>query len=480
MPIDPGLQRLALGTILAAFVGKNAPEWLLALLADGLAGVTLFGTNIENPKQTADLTTRLRSVRRDTLIATDEEGGDVTRLAHRTGSPYPGNAALGVVDDVLSTRMAYASIGSELAACGITLNFAPVADVNTTDDNPVIGTRSFGSDPALVARHTAAAVAGLQSAGVLACTKHFPGHGATRTDSHLGLPVVDVPIPVLRERDLPPFAAAIAAGTAAIMTAHLRIPALTGAGPATFSRAVLQDLLRHEYAFSGAIITDALEMRGAAEVAGGPGPAAVLALAAGADLLCLGAHVTPALVDTVVTDIVTAVADGRLPRTRLEDAAARTAALTPAAGAPAADAPIAGIGWEVARRALRVEGSAEGFGNALVVKLHTGPTIVEGRVPWGLGVPALSIAAASTSPDELIGRAGSRPIVIIGRRLHRTEESRYLIESLTRRHTGAVVEMGWPSDWRPTSARAFLTTYGAGEVNGRAAAAALGLLHPRD
>ncbi|GAA2508300.1 glycoside hydrolase family 3 protein [Winogradskya humida] len=479
MPIDPGLQRLALGTILAAFVGKNVPEWLLRSLADGLAGVTLFGTNIESPAQVADLTTQLRSVRRDALIATDEEGGDVTRLAHRTGSAYPGNAALGVVDDVLLTRTAYTSIGSELAACGITLNFAPVADVNTTDDNPVIGTRSFGSDPALVARHTAAAVTGLQSAGVLACTKHFPGHGATRTDSHLDLPVVDAPLAVLRERDLPPFAAAIAAGTAAIMTAHLRIPALTGAGPATFSRAVLQDLLRHEYAFSGAIITDALEMRGAAGAVGGPGPAAVLALAAGADLLCLGAHVTPALVTTVVTDIVTAVGDGRLPRTRLEDAAARTAALTPAART-AMLAPAADIGWEVARRALRIEGSVADFGDVLVIKLHTGSTIVEGRVPWGLGVPALSIAAASTSADELIARAGSRPIVIIGRRLHRTEENRYLIESLTRRHTGVVVEMGWPSDWRPTGARAFLTTYGAGEVNGRAAAAALGLLHPRN
>ncbi|HEY0530788.1 MAG TPA: glycoside hydrolase family 3 N-terminal domain-containing protein, partial [Actinoplanes sp.] len=241
MAIDPGLRRLALGTLLAAFPGGTAPEWALGLLTEGLAGHTLFGTNVADAAQVAGLTARLRSARADALIAIDEEGGDVTRLAHRTGSPYPGNAALGTVDDPELTRAVYAAIGGDLAAAGINLDLAPTVDVNTADDNPIIGTRSFGSDPTLVARHAAAAIEGLQSAGVAACAKHFPGHGATVSDSHLELPTVDATLDLLRERDLPPFAAVVAAGSQAIMSAHIRVPSLTGDDPATFSRRVLND-----------------------------------------------------------------------------------------------------------------------------------------------------------------------------------------------------------------------------------------------
>ena len=192
MGIDPELRRLALGTLLAAFPGRTAPDWALDLLADGLAGHTLFGHNIAEPEQVAALTAQLRAARPDVLVAIDEEGGDVTRLAHRTGSPYPGNAALGTVDDQNLTRQVYASIGADLVAAGINFDLAPTIDVNTADDNPIIGTRSFGADPLLVSRHAGAAIAGLQSAGVApSCAKHFPGHGATVADSHLELPTVD-------------------------------------------------------------------------------------------------------------------------------------------------------------------------------------------------------------------------------------------------------------------------------------------------
>src|SRR3954470_22530494 len=217
MANDPGLRRLALHTLLAAFRGHTAPEWASRLLSDGLAGHTLFGFNVADRDQLAGLCAQLRGGRADVLIAIDEEGGDVTRLAHRTGSPYPGNAALGAVDDLELTRTVYAAIGADLAAAGVNLNLAPTVDVNTADDNPIIGTRSFGADPLLVARHAAAAIAGLQSTGVAACAKHFPGHGATTADSHLELPTVDASPDLLRERDLPPFAAALAAGTQAIM-----------------------------------------------------------------------------------------------------------------------------------------------------------------------------------------------------------------------------------------------------------------------
>jgi beta-N-acetylhexosaminidase len=482
MAIDPGLRRLALRTLLAAFAGKTAPAWALALLDEGLAGHTLFGFNIADEGQVARLTTTLRDVRTDVLIAIDEEGGDVTRLAHRTGSPYPGNAALGAVDDPGLTRSVYAAIGADLVAAGINLDLAPTVDVNTTADNPIIGTRSFGADPVRVARHAAAAIEGLQSAGVAACAKHFPGHGATVADSHLELPTVDAPLALLRTRDLPPFAAAIAAGAKSVMTAHIRVPALTGDRPATFSRAALTDLLRGECGFEGTVITDALEMKGAAASAGGIGPAAVLALAAGADLLCIGADVDHALVEDVAAAIVAGVGDGQLAVARLEDAAERNAALAAWAARPAVIARHdAALGYDAARRALHVEGSLAAFEGPLVVQLESGHSIAEGRVPWGLkphmnGTEQVTVEAASTTADAIADQAGTRPIVVVGRHTHRAPATRALIEQLAARGPVAVVEMGWPSSWRPAGARAFVTTYGASHANGRAAAEALGLL----
>ncbi|NES14131.1 MULTISPECIES: glycoside hydrolase family 3 protein [Micromonospora] len=482
MGLDPGLRRLALGTLLAAYPGPVPPDWAVDLLTEGLAGHTLFGTNIHDPAQVAATTAGLRAGRPDVIVAIDEEGGDVTRLAHATGSPYPGNAALGAVDDPTLTRQVYAAIGAELAALGITVDLAPTVDVNTAAENPVIGTRSFGADPARVATHSAAAVAGLQSAGVAACAKHFPGHGATIADSHHELPTVDVPPAVLRERDLPPFAAVVDAGVRAIMTAHIRVPALTGDGPATFSRAVLVDLLRTEYGFTGTVITDALEMKGAALAAGGVGPAAVRALAAGADLLCIGSKVDAGLVERVAEEIVAAIEDGRLDRARVEEAAGRAAELATWRGAGGGAKPVPdGLGYAAALRAVRVEGDVIGLATPLVVQVHATSTIAEGRVPWGLG-PHLSpgaeevrAVAGETAPEELHRRAGDRPIVLVGRHLHRLPGARELVEGLAAMHPVTVVEMGWPSDWRPAGARAFVTTYGASHANGRAAAQVLGL-----
>ncbi|MGW4461403.1 glycoside hydrolase family 3 protein [Micromonospora sp. NPDC004704] len=481
MGTDPGLRRLALRTLLAAFPGDSPPDWALGLVADGLAGHTLFGRNVTDPAQVATSTAALRAVRPDVLIAIDEEGGDVTRLAHATGSPYPGNAALGAVNDVGLTRRVYQAIGAELAAVGINVNLAPTVDVNSADDNPIIGTRSFGADPVRVAAHSAAAVAGLQSVGVAACAKHFPGHGATIADSHYELPTVDVPLDLLRVRDLPPFAAVVAADTKAIMTAHIRVPALTGDGPATFSRAVLVDLLRREYGFAGAVITDALEMKGAALAAGGIGPAAVRALDAGADLLCIGADVDAALVEEVAAEIVAALRDGRLSTERVEEAAGRADALaawTRAAGT--AEITAGNLGYAAAKRAVRVEGVLSGLDDPLVVQLVSSSTIAEGRVPWGLGphlggTEQLPLVAAETDPETLAKLADGRPIVLVGRHVHRLPGAAELIEALAVDQAVTVVEMGWPSTWRPAGVRAFVTTYGASHANGWAAADTLGL-----
>ncbi|MBV1848795.1 glycoside hydrolase family 3 protein [Catellatospora tritici] len=480
MTIDPGLRRLALRTLLAAFPGHTAPDWAPDLLTQGLAGYTLFGYNIADADQLATLTTQLRAARPDALLAIDEEGGDVTRLAHRTGSPYPGNAALGAIGDLDLTRRVYHAIGTELTAAGINLNLAPTVDVNTATDNPIIGTRSFGADPVRVAAHAAAAVVGLQQAGVAACAKHFPGHGATVTDSHHDLPTVDVTEQVLRERELPPFAAIVAAGAKAVMTAHIRVPVLTGDDPATFSRAILTGLLREEFGFTGVVVTDALEMQGALRVAGGIGPAAVRALHAGADLLCLGADIDLAIVEQVAADIVAAIKDGSLDVARVEQAAARNDALAAWTAGSIEIEPSPRLGYDAARRAVSIEGSLAGFEHPFVVQLRAGHTIAEGAVPWGLTMhladtPQLAVAADETSVDALLDAAAGRPIVLVGRHTHRNPAARSLAEQLAAVHPLAVVEMGWPAGWRPHGAQAFITTYGASHANGRAAAEVLGL-----
>ena len=339
---DPALGGLADAVLIPPFPGGREPHWIRAALSGGLAGVTLFGLNIQDSGQLAGLTQRLRDATTEPIIAIDEEGGDVTRISHQAGSDYPGNAALGAIDDVRLTQSVYAALGADLAALGINLDLAPSVDVNTAADNPVIGTRSFGADPALVARHGAAAVTGLQSAGVAACAKHFPGHGSTSADTHLVLATIDAPLSVVRARDLPPFEAAIAAGVRAIMPSHLRLPELTGDLPASLSRRALTDLLRGELGYTGVIVSDGLEMQAVSEPYGIP-EAAVQAVIAGTDLLCLGRDQDQLSFLAVRAALIDAVRDGRLPGERLEEAAARVAELRAwtAAAAPAAAATAA-------------------------------------------------------------------------------------------------------------------------------------------
>jgi beta-N-acetylhexosaminidase len=325
---DPVLGRLADAILIPPFPDASAPGWILRALGRGLGGVTLFGQNIVTPGQVSALTAELRAAAADydPVIATDEEGGDVTRVAYSDGSPYPGNAALGAVDDVVLTQAVYRAIGADLAALGINFDLAPCADVLGAADSPAVGTRSFGADTGLVSRHTAAAVAGLQDAGVAACTKHFPGHGRTGTDSHHAVATIEGSLAELRLVDLPPFTAAIRAGTVGIMPSHLRVPELTGDLPASVSAAAITGLLRGELGFTGVIVSDALEMRATRDMYGIPG-AAVLAVAAGTDLLCLGRQGGEAEYLAVREALVAAVRDGSLDGARLEDAADRVARL---------------------------------------------------------------------------------------------------------------------------------------------------------
>jgi beta-N-acetylhexosaminidase len=407
--IDPALAALADAILIPPFSGTTPPPWIRRALERGLAGVTLFGPNVLG--DTAALTGALRaSAAVEPVIAIDEEGGDVTRVAYAAGSPYPGNAALGEADDVALTRDVYAAIGADLARLGINTNLAPCADVLAPGGSSVVGTRSFGSDPGLVARHVTAAVAGLQGAGVAACAKHFPGHGRTTADSHLTLATVPGPLAELRARDLPPFTAAIAAGTLAVMPGHLRVPELTGDFPATLSSAAVTGLLRGELGFGGVAISDALEMQAASAVRGIPA-AAVLAVIAGVDLVCLGRETDEAMYHAVRTALAEAVASGALASARLEEAADRVAGLRAwLADARQADARQAddrqaeagrgdvprdaaggvldgasdGIGLVAARRALRWSGPVPtALANPLVVEVEPEESIAAGRFTWG-------------------------------------------------------------------------------------------------
>ncbi|HEV2141624.1 MAG TPA: glycoside hydrolase family 3 N-terminal domain-containing protein, partial [Candidatus Dormibacteraeota bacterium] len=242
-------QELALRCVFPGFQGTTAPDWVLRAAKRGLGGVVLFARNVEDGAQLRRLVDSLHEARAGLLVAIDEEGGDVTRLEARSGSSYPGNLALGAAADPALTEAVARAIGGDLAARGIDVDLAPVADVNTDPRNPVIGVRSFGPDPVQVASQTAAWVKGLQSTGVAACAKHFPGHGATSADSHLEVPV--------GESEVRPFEAAIAEGVRAVMSAHIVVPGI-GDAPATINPSVMTGLLRGRLGFDGLAISDGL------------------------------------------------------------------------------------------------------------------------------------------------------------------------------------------------------------------------------
>lgn len=324
------LVRLANSVLWPGFLGTAAPQWLRTELRDGLAGVVYFSQNVGDALPA--LSASLLAENPNALIGVDEEGGSVSRL-EASGSTLPGAAQLGVLDDPAATRATGAELARRVRLVGAHVVLGPVADVNTDPRNPVIGVRSFGADPELVSRHVVAAVEGIQRGGAAACVKHFPGHGDTHLDSHLALPVVELDTAEFERTHLPPFRAAIAAGVDAIMTAHVIVPAW-GPEPATLNPAVL-GMLR-DTGFDGVIITDALDMAAIRETRG-IGGGAVRALAAGADLLCIGNPTNPgaaALPDQDRHDflaardaIVAALRDGSLPVARVQEAAARVAAL---------------------------------------------------------------------------------------------------------------------------------------------------------
>ena len=470
-------RRLAAATLLPGFAGPTLPEWLAARLRAGLAGVCLFGGNIVSRQQLAELVASIRAANPRAVIAIDEEGGDVTRLYYDVGSPYPGNAVLGRLDDEQVTEHVARIVGWELRRVGIDLDLAPDADVNSNPRNPVIGTRSFGADPHLVARHTAAWVRGLQSTGVAACVKHFPGHGDTELDSHLALPVVRGAIEQLRERELVPFAAAVSAGTRTVMTSHILLPDVDPDHVATFSHRVLQGVLRDELGFEGVVVSDALDMAGASAESGIP-LAAARALAGGSDLLCIGTDNTDEKLDEIETAVAEAVASGALTDARLADAAARVAALATESAELAAQLPVPE--WvtlddepqfdpALLRSAIDVLPATVVSPDRALVVLQTVANIAVGVAPWGphaAGAEVIVVDEAEGAEAVLRSVPEDVQAVIVGQGIHRHDWTRAVAERVRSERPGTIiVEMGWPD---ASALAADLTTWGASRAMGGA------------
>jgi beta-N-acetylhexosaminidase len=287
-----------------------------------LGGVTLFKRNIEAPEQVAELNHDLQTLSSGLplWVAVDQEGGRVARLRDPF-TVWPPMATLGRAgDEKLAHRFASA-LAAELRAVGISLDFAPVLDIHTNPNNPIIGDRALGEDAAAVAKLGAAIIRGLQENGIAACGKHFPGHGDTSVDSHLALPLVEHPPDRIRRVECVPFRAAIRSGVAFIMTAHILVPSLDEHKPATLSPTIVRGMLREELDFNGVILSDDLEMKAIADTYTVP-DAATQAIAAGCDgvLVCSGSIDAQA---AALEALIHAVEDERIPFKRAEDALAR-------------------------------------------------------------------------------------------------------------------------------------------------------------
>lgn len=471
----------ALRTLMPGFVGLELPEWVARRLREGMGGVCLFVDNVDNPAQLRALTDAIYEANPHAIVSIDEEGGDVSRLYQQTGSPFPGNAVLGRLADADTSFRVGEQVGWELRRVGVSLTLAPDVDVNSNPDNPVIGVRSFGSDPHQVGVHGAAWTRGVQSTGVAANAKHFPGHGDTAQDSHVDLPSIDADPATLRARELPPFAAAIEAGVETIMSSHIMVPSLDPHVPATFSKPILQDLLRGDMGFDGVIVSDALDMKGASgEV--GIARAAALALDGGCDLLCIGTKNTDEQMGQIAAAIDAAVASGELSHERLADAARRVERLGEAlaqrrvelavpAGLELGTVP--GLTSAVVAGAFALSDTARALMDdsrpVSWLQLQPAANIAVGPAPWGPFATGRVEASATGGPEDALTLAdrvpeGTLPIVV-GKDNHRHAWARDAIDALRTRGDVLVIDMGWPDE---SLDYADIATFGASRLVGDA------------
>jgi beta-N-acetylhexosaminidase len=333
---------------IAGFGGSTIPAELRALAREfDLGGVILFARNIEAPEQVAEIAHDVRTLAGELplWVSTDQEGGRVARLK-RPFTEWPPMITLGRSGDEELARRFARALAVELTAVGVNLDFTPVLDVHTNPKNPVIGDRALAERAEDVARLGSVIIRTLQAAGIAASGKHFPGHGDTSTDSHHELPLVEHPPDRLGAVELVPFRAAIDAGVASIMTAHILIPSLDDQRPATLSPRVVDGLLKRELGYTGLVLSDDLDMKAISGRYGVP-EATVLAIAAGCDaVLMCGAAQEPQV--AALEAVIRAVENGSLSEKRVEDALQRHRRVKERFLAPAIPSPLAGAALRAA------------------------------------------------------------------------------------------------------------------------------------
>jgi len=308
------------------FKGTTITEEIKEMIKKYHVGnIIYFNRNIESSEQLSNLSSKLQKIAANSdtglplIISTDQEGGTVTRL--KGGTHFPGQMAVGATRDVNLAQKMSSAIASELKAVGINMNLSPVLDVNNNPNNPVIGVRSFGEDPEMVAELGSVYINAMQDEGVISCGKHFPGHGDTNIDSHLSLPVIKHRRERLEEVELYPFEEAIKNNIDSIMTAHIYFPAFEKRKiPATISKNVLTGLLRNEMKFEGVIITDCLEMKVIADTVG-TARGAYKAIKAGSDIVLISHNIEK--VKKAINIIINAVERGELSQERINKSVSR-------------------------------------------------------------------------------------------------------------------------------------------------------------
>ena len=321
------LRRQAGRFAIAGFDGHSAPDDLRRLIAEfDLAGVILFARNIAEPRQVAELNREVAALAREWpfWISVDQEGGRVARLKQGFTIWPPAHTLGRSGDEALAERFARA-LAAELRAVGFNLDYAPVLDVHTNPANPVIGDRALATTADDVARLGAAVIRGLQESGIAACGKHFPGHGDTSVDSHEGLPVVEHDPRRLESLEFVPFRRAVTEQVAAIMTAHVMVPALDERNISSFSPAVVTKILKEKLGFGGVVLSDDLGMKAVAATASAP-EATVMALQAGCDAVLLCNHTIDEQWQSLEA-VIKAAERGDLSTKRLDDALARQRAV---------------------------------------------------------------------------------------------------------------------------------------------------------
>jgi beta-N-acetylhexosaminidase len=478
------LERLAGGVLCVGFRGDTpatAPLDELRALAPG--GIVLFSRNLSaSPERNRELVNAIREALGGALFAIDQEGGRVVRL-RRGALALPSAMAVAASGEPSAANLLALGVAGDLRAIGVDLNFAPVADLALAACGTVIGTRAYSDDPQRAAALVAATVRGLRRGDIGATLKHFPGHGATAVDSHAALPVLEVDGATLRAREFVPFEAGIAAGARAVMVGHLLVPALDREWPASLSRRAIGDVLRRELGFEGVVVTDCLQMDAIAKGVGTV-RSAVLALAAGADMLAISHDLS--IARAARDAIVAAVQSGELSRAALEAAAARVAGLRRDSWAPFEEFDAREVAQHIARCAITlVRGSAAlprdrpvnvisfegGAGDGVApdsaasVPLHL--ALRRRRVPAEL----LRVALA---PDEemlenlcaLVASQRDRSVVIVMRRAHVHEAQARAIDALLGLVPEAIVVSALePFDLsRFPQARTMLCTYGDDET----------------